>query len=52
MTGVPIAAVETQFIVKLQKIRRPYGLPGPDQAGGDLPVLFRSLRLDVNPVTE
>lgn len=49
-TRIAIAAAETQLIVKEQKIRKADSLPAAQQASGNLPILFGTLSLDINPV--
>jgi hypothetical protein len=42
-SGVFITTAKAQLVVQLQKIGKPYGLPAPQQAVGNLLILFAAL---------
>lgn len=49
---IAVTSTETQLIVELQEVRHSNSLPASHQTGSDLPVVFGSLRFNVNPMAE
>ena len=45
---MPVASPEGQLVVQLKKIRQSDGLPTPQEARGDMPILLGALGLDVD----
>ena len=50
-TRVAIAPTKTQFVVELEKVGHPYGLPASDQPVGDSLVVFGSLGMKKDAMT-
>jgi hypothetical protein len=48
---VAIASTKTQFVVELEKVGHPYGLPASDQPVGDSLVVFGSLGMKKDAMT-
>lgn len=49
---ITVAAAKTQFVIKEQKIRQPYGFPAAQQTAGELLIGLGALSFDINPMAK